>query len=122
MSAWKLFYDGGCNLCHSSQLRVERWAKAAGQSLEVDVLQSEEAVAKGYGKLMVLEADGKTYEGADAWLHLMRIAPRRLRWAAAFALTRPTRWLAGQFYWLVARLRYRIWGRRACPLPSGKLR
>lgn len=118
MDGWKLFYDGGCNLCHTSKLRVERWAEAAGQPLEVEILQSDEAITKGYQDAMVLEADGKVYQGADAWLHIMRIAPWYVRWLSLLALTPPTRWLASQGYWIVARLRFRIWGRRTCPIPT----
>ena len=120
MDRWKLFYDGGCNLCHSSKLRVERWAEAAGQPLDVEILQSDEAIAKGYQDAMVLETGSKTFEGADAWMRIMHIAPWYLRWLALADLTPPTRWLAKQGYWLVARVRYRIWGRRACPLPSAR--
>ena len=120
MDVWKLYYDGGCNLCHTSQLRVEKWAKATHQPLEVDVLQGDEAIAKGYGQLMVVEAQGQVFQGATAWLFLMRIAPWYLRWVAAFDLTPPTRWLASQVYWLVARLRFRIWGHRVCPVPPAK--
>ncbi len=120
MDRWKLYYDGGCNLCHTSKLRVERWAKAVGQPLDVDILQSDEAIAKGYEDAMVLEAGDNVYQGADAWLHIMRIAPWYARWLAIADLTPPTRWLAKQGYSVVARVRYRIWGRRSCPLPSAK--
>lgn len=114
--AWKLYYDGGCNLCHASKLRVERWAERAGQPLDVDILQSPEAIEKGYGEAMVLEAD-QVYIGADAWLRLMSVAPWYLRWIGFMRHTRPTRWLATTLYGIVARLRYRLFGRRACPIP-----
>lgn len=115
---WNLYYDGGCNLCHKSQLRAERWAKRAGQPLHVEVLQSEEAIGKGYDPTtMVLEADGKVYTRADAWLRIMAIAPWYARWLSWFRHTAPTRAIARFFYELVAKWRYRIWGTRACPLP-----
>src|SRR5437016_4864961 len=70
---WKLYYDGECNLCHGSQLRVVRWAARAGQPVETDVLQSGAAMEKGYdGGSMVLEAD-KVYYAEDAWLRLMKV-------------------------------------------------
>jgi predicted DCC family thiol-disulfide oxidoreductase YuxK len=116
---WKLFYDGGCNLCHASKLRAERWAEARGQSMEVDILQNDEARSKGSGTAMVLEADGQVYSGADAWLRLMSIAPWYLRWIGWCRLTPPTRWLASALYRIVAHYRYKWFGTRACPLPSG---
>ncbi len=109
---WKLYYDGGCNLCHTSQLRLERWASRAGQPLDVDILQSAEGMAKGYGDAMVLEVDGRPLFAAEAWIHAMKVAPWPLR--ALRLLPRP---LLRFGYGLVARIRYRVFGRRACPLP-----
>jgi predicted DCC family thiol-disulfide oxidoreductase YuxK len=117
MAAWKLFYDGGCNLCHASKLRSERWAERAGRPLEVDVLASDEAIAKGYGEMMVLEADGAVLTGADAWLKMMTLAPVPLRWLSLMRLTKPTRAIAAFFYGIVARYRYRWFGTRSCPMP-----
>lgn len=114
---WKLFYDGGCNLCHASKLRAERWAERSGQPMVVDILQSEEAQNKGYGNAMVLEAD-RVYSGADAWMKLMTIAPLYLRWLSWVRLTPPTRWLAARLYGIVAHYRYKWFGTRACPLPG----
>ncbi|MFY9233290.1 MAG: DCC1-like thiol-disulfide oxidoreductase family protein [Fimbriimonadaceae bacterium] len=118
VETWNLYYDGGCNLCHKSQLRAERWAKRAGQPLHAEVLQSEEAVAKGYEpQTMVLEADSKVYTRADAWLRLMAIAPWYIRWLSWFRLSSLTRAIAKVFYEFVARIRFAVWGRRACPIP-----
>jgi predicted DCC family thiol-disulfide oxidoreductase YuxK len=114
---WKLYYDGGCNLCHVAKLRAEAWAERAGQPLVVDILQSPEAIEKGYADAMVLEAD-RVYTAADAWFKMMTIAPWYLRWVSWFRLTPPTYWVARLIYGLVARLRYRLFGRRACPLPG----
>jgi predicted DCC family thiol-disulfide oxidoreductase YuxK len=115
---WKLFYDGGCNLCHTSKLRVERWAELAHQPMEVEILQSNEAVEKGYGEAMVLEAEGKVYQGADAWLRLMKISPWYLRWIGWMDLTPPTRWIAKAMYRIVAKYRYKWFGTRACQIPQ----
>ena len=119
MAAWKLFYDGGCNLCHVSQLRAERWAKRAGQPLEVDILLSDDAIAKGYAlDAMVLEADGQVYVGADAWLKIMEVAPSYFRWVSWMRLTPPTRWLSRFFYGIVAKYRLKWFGTRACQVPQ----
>jgi predicted DCC family thiol-disulfide oxidoreductase YuxK len=119
VEVWTLYYDGGCNLCHASKLSAESWAERAGQPLHVEVLQSDEAIEKGYDpENMVLEADGTVYRRADAWLRVMAIAPWYLRWIGWVRLWAPTRWLARIGYDVVARLRYRIFGRRACQIPQ----
>jgi predicted DCC family thiol-disulfide oxidoreductase YuxK len=118
MADWKLFYDGGCNLCHASKLRAEAWANRAGQPLKVDILLSDEAIAKGYGSAMVLEADGEVFTAADAWMRLMTIAPWYLRWLTVFRLTRPTMALARWAYGVVAKYRIKWFGSRACEVPS----
>jgi len=105
MDAWMLYYDGGCKLCQRSQLRAERWARSAGQPMEVDVLASEQSRAKGYGEALILEADGKTFQAAEAWLKLMTIAPWYLRWIAALRMTRPTFALASWVYGIIERNR-----------------
>lgn len=118
MSTWKLFYDGGCNLCHVSKLRAERWAERYGQPLEVDVLASDEALAKGYGDAMVLEADGNVYTAADAWLKMLTVAPWYTRWISWFRLWKPTRMLAAWVYGIVERHRIKWFGSRACQIGS----
>lgn len=115
--AWKLYYDGGCNLCHASKLRVERWAERAGVPLEVEILQSEEAQKKNYGQAMVLEAD-RVYQAEDAWLKLMLIAPWGLRWIGWLGRLPGFRTLLAWGYRIVAKYRYRWFGTRACPMPN----
>lgn len=123
MQAWKLFYDGGCNLCDASQIRASRWAAASGQPLQTEFLQSAEAVEKGYiGDEMILEADGIIYRGPDAWLRILRIAPLPLRWFSWMSRYQATRSLTKIVYLVVARFRYAIFGRRTCPLPGAKSR
>lgn len=116
-TSWKLFYDGGCNLCHASQLKAEIWAKRAGQPLQVEVLQSPEAIQKGYSADMVLEAD-RVYRGADAWLKLLEIAPWYLRWAAWMAKVPPLRAVMAMGYRVVARYRHKWFGTRTCAIPT----
>ena len=116
--AWKLYYDGGCNLCHTSKLRVERWAERRHLPMDVDILQGPDAIEKGYGEAMVLEADGKVYQGADAWLRLMAIAPWYVRWIGLMAKTRFTKWIATSLYGIVAKYRYKWFGTRACQIPQ----
>jgi predicted DCC family thiol-disulfide oxidoreductase YuxK len=118
MTTWKLFYDGGCNLCHVSKLKAERWAERAGQPLKVDVLVSDEALSKGYSEQMVLEADGQVLTAADAWMKMMTLAPWYIRWLSWFGKTKPTMAVARFFYGIVAKYRYKWFGTRACQVPA----
>jgi len=115
---WRLYYDGECNLCHSSQLRVVRWARASGQELETDILQSAEAQAKGYGDAMALEADGEVLFAEQAWLRLARLAPGFVGWVAPLLASRGLRPLVRLGYRLVERNRLRWFGRRTCEIPK----
>lgn len=121
MQHWKLFYDGGCNLCHTSQLRIEKWAKRAGQSLDVDVLQSDEAIDKGYTlEGLVLEIDGTPHIGYDGFLESMKVAPWWGRWIYGLRNVRLARKIAKWAYGIVAKYRHKWFGTRSCPIPSSK--
>lgn len=114
---WKLYYDGECNLCHGSQLQVVKWANKSGQEIETEILQSQEALDKGYtGDAMVLEAE-KTYSAENAWLRLMRVAPWYLRWVGWMGQVPGIHQLLGLGYRVVAKYRKKWFGVRACPLP-----
>ena len=87
--------------------------------METDFLQNTDAITKGYsGEEMILEADGIVYRGPDAWLKLLSIAPRPLRWLSWTGRFAVTRWLNQVGYRLVARFRYVLFGRKTCPLPN----
>jgi predicted DCC family thiol-disulfide oxidoreductase YuxK len=117
---WRLYYDGECNLCHRAKLRVERWAERAGQPLVALPLQGPEAAAKGYAGAMVLEA-GAVYTAEGAWLRLCAIGPWPARLIAASARAPGIGQVLALGYRLVARWRYRVFGRRACRLgPVGQ--
>jgi predicted DCC family thiol-disulfide oxidoreductase YuxK len=116
---WKMFYDGGCNLCHTTQLRTERWAAAHGQPLEVDLLQSAEAIGKGYTmEGFVLEVDGKAHIGYDAWLEMLKVAPLPLRWIHWIRKVPPVRWITKLGYGIVAKYRLKWFGSRECTIPQ----
>ena len=121
MEQWTLYYDGGCNLCHKSQLRIEKWAERAGQPLHVDILQSEESSQKGYSlDGMVLEIDGTPHIGYDAWLESMKVAPWFLRGFYILRKLAPARWMFKIVYGLVAKYRLMMFGTRSCQIPSSK--
>jgi predicted DCC family thiol-disulfide oxidoreductase YuxK len=117
---WKLFYDGGCNLCHSSKLRVAKWAAKRNFPLELEILQSEEGLRKGYGSAMVLETERGVFQAEHAWLEIMLIAPWYLRWVHWLGKVPLIRPALAWGYRVVAKYRYRWFGTRACPVPSSK--
>lgn len=117
---WKLFYDGGCNLCHVSKLRVEKWAERKRFPLDVEIVQSEEGVRKGYGSAMVLETEDGALFGADAWLELMKLAPWHMNWLHYLGHFPGMRSLLKWGYGIVAKYRYKWFGTRACPIPTMK--
>jgi predicted DCC family thiol-disulfide oxidoreductase YuxK len=121
MEQWTLYYDGGCNLCHTSQLKLEKWAARAGQPLRVDVLQSDAGIAKGYGlDGLVLEIDGQPHIGYDGWFESMKVAPWYLRWVYSLRNNKLARRFAKYWYGVVAKYRYKWFGTRACQIPAPK--
>ena len=114
---WHLYYDGGCNLCHASKLKVEHWAERRGIPFVAVPIQTMPDPPTADPNAMILDVEGLRYEGSDAWLKLMEIAPPGLRWLRFFGRTAPTRALARLGYAVVARPRHRLFGRRTCELP-----
>ena len=111
----KILYDGGCGLCHGFvQFVVERDRAARF------VYAPQKVVG---GTVVVVTAAGERLERSDAALYVWRQLGGA--WAALSALMglvpRPLRDLV---YGFVARIRYRVFGRRtqACPLVPPELR
>ncbi|MFN3729103.1 MAG: thiol-disulfide oxidoreductase DCC family protein [Fimbriimonadaceae bacterium] len=115
---WRLYYDGFCNLCHRSQLRAARWADRRGQLLEIVPLQHPDAVGKGYGDAMVLEAE-RTYVGADAWIRLLSLSSAP--WLSPLLGSPMIRPFVRLGYGVVARYRKAWFGTRACPIQRPNL-
>ncbi len=117
-----VLYDGVCGLCQRS---VQFLLARDGRKLWYAPLQGETAAAlraihpeiPATLESVVLVDDGRVYLRSKAFLHVARYltAPWRwayhLRWLPAFLLDLG--------YRLVARVRYRIWGKYdACRLPT----
>lgn len=121
MEQWTLYYDGGCNLCHTKQLQMERWASKTGQPLNVDVLQSDVAIAKGYGMDgLVLEINGQPHFGYDGWLESLKVAPWGLSVFYRMRKVRLIRFGAKLLYAIVAKYRLKVFGVRTCQIPPAK--
>ena len=107
-----ILYDGTCALCVGSKKKLESWPTAGSmrlvaiQSPEVRTLAPGLSEQQLYGAMHVLE-NGKIRSGADGWYRIMRLAPLTMAWIAwitPLALARPV-------YGLIARNRYRWFGR-----------
>lgn len=126
----RLFYDGSCALCHGAVRFVlardpegSAFRFAPLDSLAFRSVASDEERAQLPDSLVVATEDGRLLTRSDAVLHLLR----RLGggWGVLASLgrwvPRPLRDLAYDF---VARVRYRVFGRKddACPVIPPALR
>jgi predicted DCC family thiol-disulfide oxidoreductase YuxK len=118
-----VLYDGVCGLCS----RSVRWLirHDSDRNLRFAPLQGDTAAQLRLEHpeiprdidTVVLVDDGRVYLRSKAFLHVARHLDRPWRWGYAF------RWLPAflldPIYRLVARVRYRIWGKTdACELPA----
>jgi predicted DCC family thiol-disulfide oxidoreductase YuxK len=124
-----LFYDGGCALCHRAVRFVLkhdptgaafRFAPLHGETFRSKVPAALRSALPD--SLAVLTRDGRLLVRSQAVLHVLRNLGGPWKTAAAFLRWIP-RPLADMLYTLVARVRYRVFGRRedVCPV-SGVLR
>jgi predicted DCC family thiol-disulfide oxidoreductase YuxK len=118
-----VLYDGVCGLCARSVRFILR--RERDHTLRFAPLQGPTAAAlrARYPEIpttlesVVYITGGKAYVRSKAFLHLASHLRAPWRWAHAF------RWMPGFLldlgYLVIARLRYRLWGKTdACELPS----
>lgn len=120
-----VLYDGVCGLCH----RAVRWllSKDREHRLWFAPLQGETAVRlralhpeiPDELDSVVLVDGGRVYLRSKAFLGAARYLPAPWRWASGLG------WIPGPVldpvYRLVARVRYRVWGRfEACKVPEAE--
>jgi predicted DCC family thiol-disulfide oxidoreductase YuxK len=117
-----VLYDGVCGLCG----KTVRWLMkrdrgrfwyAPLQGETADRLRALHPRIPTELDSVVLVEDGHVYLRSKVFLHAARHLTRPWRWAYPF------RWfpafLLDPFYWLVAKLRYRLFGKYdACRLPT----
>ena len=126
----RLFYDGSCALCHwavrfvlSRDVRGDAFRFAP---LASDAFRKTAAVAGPAGlpdSLVVATRDGRYLTKSAAVIHVMRRLP--FPWPALGALARVVPpFMLDAVYDLVARTRYRLFGRTdsACPVIPAHLR
>ena len=125
-----IFYDGHCALCHRAvkfALRHDpagglfRFALLQGAFFSTQIPAARRAALPD--SIVVLASDGSLLTRSDAFLHILRRIGGR--WGSlATVLAIAPRFLRDPFYNLVARTRYRLFGRRTdvCPVVPVELR
>jgi len=119
-----VFYDGHCALCHRTVkfvLRHDRsgtlfrFAPLQGSFFSAQIPPERRADLPD--SIVVLTVDGSLLVRSDAFLHILRRLGGSWRALADFLAIAP-RFLRDPVYNLVARTRYRIFGRRddLCPI------
>jgi predicted DCC family thiol-disulfide oxidoreductase YuxK len=125
-----LFYDGHCALCHGAVkfvLRHDRSANAfrfaplGGETFQSRVPASERASLPD--SVVVLTGDGRLLVRSDAFVHILRRlgGAQKVLGGTLAVIPLSVRDLAYNF---IARIRYRVFGRRdeVCPLVPPELR
>jgi predicted DCC family thiol-disulfide oxidoreductase YuxK len=129
-SAEILFYDGHCGLCHRTVkfvLRYDRsgnafrFAPLQGETFQVRVPASQQAGLPD--SIVVLTREGELLARSDAFLHILRRMGGGWESLASVLGVIP-RVVRDAVYDFVARIRYRVFGRRdeVCPVTAAELR
>ncbi|MGO9229110.1 MAG: thiol-disulfide oxidoreductase DCC family protein [Bryobacteraceae bacterium] len=118
-----IFYDGHCGLCHRA-VEVVLKHDPSGMAFQFAPLQGETFLARipvdrrsGLPDSMVVQADDASlFMRSDACIHVLRRLGGGWRTMAALVAVIP-RPLRDALYDFIARMRYRIFGRRGdlCP-------
>src|SRR5271163_1546869 len=119
-----LFYDGHCGLCHRAVKyvlkhdrsgNVFRFAPLLGETFESKVPASRRTGLPD--SVVVLTTDGRLLVRSDAFIHILRRLGGFWRVISAIIAAIP-RVIRDGVYNLIARVRYRIFGRRpeVCPV------
>jgi len=125
-----LFYDGHCALCHGAVKFVLKHDRS-GNAFRFAPLGGETFVSKVPAvvqgglpdSIVVLTGDGRLLTRSDAFVHILRRVGGGLKslGGALAIIPRPMRDFGYDF---VARIRYKVFGRRdeVCPLVPPELR
>ncbi len=125
-----LFYDGRCGLCHRSvqfvlkhdrEGKCFRFAPLQGETFQDKV--PEDQRVRLPDSMVLLTRDGGLLLRSDALIHILRRLGGGWSFGAALLAAIP-RAVRDFFYNWIARIRYRLFGRRddLCPLVPADLR
>jgi predicted DCC family thiol-disulfide oxidoreductase YuxK len=126
----RIFYDGSCGLCHRAvrfviardqEGRRFRYAPLHGTTFAA--LVSEERRVGLPDSVVVLTEDGRLLIRSDAFIHILRRLGGFWRFVAGIVGVIP-RAIRDGMYDFIARVRYRMFGRRVevCPVTPAELR
>jgi predicted DCC family thiol-disulfide oxidoreductase YuxK len=125
-----LFYDGHCGLCHRTVKFVLRHDRTGGafrfaplQGETFAALVPPERRAGLPDSIVVRTLDGSLLERSDAFIHILRRLGDGWKALAGILAVMP-RPVRDTIYDFVARIRYRVFGRRdeLCPIVPADLR
>jgi predicted DCC family thiol-disulfide oxidoreductase YuxK len=125
-----LFYDGHCGLCHRAVTfvlkhdrdgKAFRFAPLQGETFERLVPVGQRLSLPD--SMVVMTADGRFLVRSDAFLHILRRLGGAWRVVAEVMSVVPRGW-RDAVYDFVARMRFRVFGRREdlCPVMPPELR
>jgi len=126
----RIFYDGHCGLCHRTVRFViardpegRRFRYAPLQGTTIAALVSAERRAGLPDSIVVLTEDDRLLMRSDAFLHILRRLGGFWGFVAGITGVVP-RVIRDGVYDFIARVRYRIFGRRVevCPVTPAELR
>jgi predicted DCC family thiol-disulfide oxidoreductase YuxK len=125
-----LFYDGHCGLCHGAVKyvlkhdrsgRAFRFAPLGGETFQSKVPANQQTTLPD--SVVVLTNDGRLLIRSDAFVHILRRlgGAQRVLAGVLAVIPRPVRDLVYNF---IARVRYKVFGRRdqVCPVVPRQLR
>ncbi len=115
-----LLYDGHCRLCSAGSSRLKRWA--APGSVELLDFQAQGVLERFPGitheqcmrAVHFVRPDGRVHRAAEAVAQVLLTRGAPCAWARLYYLP-GLRSLVDLAYEWVARNRYRLMGRNACP-------
>jgi predicted DCC family thiol-disulfide oxidoreductase YuxK len=128
--AERIFYDGHCGLCHRAVRFViardpdgRRFRYAPLQGTTFAALVTAERRVGLPDSVVVLTDDGRLLIRSDAFIHILRRLGGFWRFVAGIVGVIP-RAIRDGMYDFIARVRYRIFGRRVevCPVRPAELR
>ena len=118
-----VLYDGVCGLCHRAVawlLKRDRDARFHFAPLQGETAARLRALHPDIPtelSTVVYVEDGRVHLRGKAFLHAARHLPRPWRWA--YQLRWLPAFLIDPFYWVVARTRYRLFGKHdTCQVPD----
>ena len=108
-----IYYDGTCRMCTGVMNTLNTSSRAAafqGVDATKEVLPSHISHNAAMKHMHVVDEEGRTYVGSEAFLRILSEYPR-WRWCARIGRLPVLKQMLDMGYWLIARNRYWLFGR-----------